>query len=179
MTNHVLGGSASARLFLELREKQGLTYGAYSRVEARKGPGAFIASAASRNDVTEKALDAFLAQLEHIRQRPVPQAELTNSQRFLTGNFTLSLETAGSVAGLVLSQKVFELGPGYWDRYLAELNAVTPADVQAMAQKYIRPELADVVVVGVAAQLEPILTKYGPVSVYDNEGRLLRISRLK
>jgi zinc protease len=174
MTNYILGGSASARLFLELREKQGLTYGAYTRVAARVQPGSFVAAAAIRNEVTPKALTAFVGQLERIRKQPVPQGELINAKRYLTGNFTLQLESAGSVAQLVTTQRVFGLGDGYWDRYLAELNGVTPEQVMAMAQKYIRPDQASFVVVGVASQLQEGLTRWGAVSVYDTQGKLVR-----
>ena len=95
MTSSCTRGSASARLFLELREKQGLTYGAYTRVGARKQPGAFVASAASRNKVTARALDAFVGELERLRKEPVPARELSNAKRYLTGSFTQSFHETG------------------------------------------------------------------------------------
>jgi len=168
--NQVLGGSFASRLFMNLREEKGYTYGAYSRPDARVEAGGLIASAAVRNDVTAGALKEFFHELNRIRDERVGEDELRNAKAFLTGVFPIALERIEEVAAHIVSLKLYGLPDGHWDTYRDVINAATPEKVQEMAQRYVRPDESVVVVVGRADELRPVLEPYGPVVVLDRSG---------
>jgi predicted Zn-dependent peptidase len=167
VTNQVLGGSFASRLFMNLREQKGFTYGAYSWPDARVEAGAFAAEAAVRNEVTGDALKEFFYELERIRTERVGDGELANTKAFLTGVFPIALERIEQIASHIASLKLHGLPDDHWDTYRDRINATTAEQVQQMAQRYIRPEQCIVTVVGRAAELRPVLEAYGPVSVLD------------
>jgi len=170
--NQILGGSYASRLFMNLREAKGYTYGAYSRPDARVEAGSLVASAAVRNEVTEGALKEFFGEFDRIREDLVGADELANAKAFLTGVFPISLERIEEVAGHIVSLKLHGLPDTYWDTYREAIAAVTPGKAQAMAQRYVRPESMVIVVVGRADHLRPILEPYGPVTVLDKNVQL-------
>jgi predicted Zn-dependent peptidase len=90
--NQIFGAGPASRLFRNLREDKGYTYGAYSNVTALKYPGVLIASAQVRTEVTEGALKEFMYEINRIREDSLPAEELENAKRALTGSFALSLE---------------------------------------------------------------------------------------
>jgi len=170
--NQVLGGSYASRLFMNLREEKGYTYGAYSRPDARVEAGSLIASAAVRNEVTADALHEFFGEFDRIRDELVGAEELANAKAFLTGVFPIALERIEEVAGHIVTLKLHGLPDTYWDTYRDAINAVTPDEARAMAQRTIRPDEMVIVVVGRADHLRPILEPYGPVTVLDKNGPL-------
>jgi zinc protease len=163
----ILGGGGSGRLFLDLREKKGYTYGAYSSLQAYKEAGAFIANAEVRNEVVLPALDSFFEQFEKVQHESVSQEELQHAKQYLIGIFPLQNETASSIAALALKQKLYDLPENYWDDYLAKIASVCIDDIQSVALKYIRPEEMYIVLVGDANLLADKVSAYGPVSIYD------------
>ena len=171
--NQVLGGSAAARLFMDLREKRSLTYGAYSDIEERVQVGPFTASAAVRNEVTAEALRAFEEHLERIVREAPGADELTAAKRYLIDRFPLRIETSDRIAGLVAELRTHSLPDTYWDTFEAQVSAVTPEQALAVAQKHIRPQQSLLVVVGDAAVVKSTLDAYGPVTVVDTDGKLI------
>jgi predicted Zn-dependent peptidase len=169
--NHVIGGGASARLFLNLREEKGYTYGVYSDFSALRYPGPWRAGGNMRTEVTEGALTEFFNEIRRIRDEKVPAAELEASKRALAARFALSLEQPGTVLGLAMLRKQYGFPADYWDTYTAKILAVTAEDVQRIAQKYLTPESMQLVAVGDAGKIKPVLEKYGRVEVFDNDGR--------
>ncbi len=169
--NKILGGGASGRLFLYLREEKGYTYGAYSSIRTYREHGAFSANAEVRTEVTTDAITAFFEQFHRIRQQPVSEDDLKNAKRYLIGVFPLQNETPSSIAALALQQKLYGLPPDYWNQYLKRIDAVTRDDVQQMAQKYLLPERMAIIVVGDAQHISQPLTALGTVQVYDLEDR--------
>jgi len=169
----IVGGGASARLFLNLREDKGYTYGVYSGFTALKYPGPWSAGGDVRTEVTEGALNELMYELKRIRDEPVPAAELEEKKRAIVAGFALSLENANSLLNYEIIRKIYDLPADYWDTYPAKIMAVTAEDVQRVARKYVNPETHQVVVVGDAGKIRPILEKFGPVEVYNTEGRPL------
>ena len=169
--NRVLGGGAAARLFLNLREEKSYTYGAYSTLQALKFPGPWRAWADVRTEVTEGALTEFLNEIRRIREEKVPEAELTEAKNAMVANFALSLEQPPQLLSYAITRKLYGLPADYWDTYPAQLQAVTAEDVQRVAQKYLKPEALQIVAVGEGSKIRSVLEKYGPVVVYDTEGR--------
>lgn len=173
VANQVLGGSAASRLFMDLRERRSLTYGAYSGVGERVDIAPFRASASVRNEVTEQAVSAFMEHLHRIVTEAAPQAEVADAQRYLSDSFPLRIDTAGKIADMVADLRVYGLPDDYWDSYRTQIRAVTPAEALTAAQSYIRPDASLMVVVGRAtAVLEP-LRHYGPVTVVDVQGHVV------
>jgi zinc protease len=173
VANQVLGGSAASRMFMDLREKQSLTYGAYSDVDEGLVPVPFRAFAAVRNEVTAQAMKAFVHHLERISSELVPAAELADAKRLLIDSFPLHIETPGEIASLVAELRTYGFPDNYWDGFRAEIQAVTAEQALAVAKKYIQPQKALIVVVGKAAAVKPFLDPYGPVKVLDTDGKVV------
>ncbi|MCL6480204.1 MAG: insulinase family protein [Firmicutes bacterium] len=169
--NRILGGGAAARLFLNLREEKSYTYGAYSTLQALKFPGPWRAWADVRTEVTEGALTEFLHEIRRIREEKVPEGELTEAKNSMVANFALSLEQPQQLLSYAITRKLYGLPAEYWDSYPAQLQAVTADDVQRVAQKYLNPEALQIVAVGEGSKIRSVLEKYGPVVVYDTEGK--------
>lgn len=170
VANQVLGGSAASRLFMDLRERRSLTYGAYSSLAESAQIAPFIAFASVRNEVTEQAMAGFMEHLDQIVATAPPQEELVHAQRFLSDSFPLNIETAGRIASMVEELREFGLPDDYWDGYRTSIRAVTPEQAHQAAQRYIRPDRALIVAVGRASSIVEPLRRYGPVRVVDVNG---------
>jgi zinc protease len=173
VANQILGGGASSRLFMILREQKSWTYGAYARYARRKGVGFFEASTEVRTEVTDSALKELLHQLERIRTEPVGATELEAAKGALIGRYPLAIETADQVADAVANARLYGLPRDYVQTYRLKLAAVTPAQVLATAQATIRPQSAVIVVVGDGAKIYERIKEVEPVSIVDPEGKPL------
>src|SRR5437764_2246164 len=105
----VLGANASSRLFMNLRERKGYTYGAYSNLDARLLAGSFRATAEVRTPVTGDSLHEFFYELERIRDEKVSDEEITNAKSYLTGVFPIRIETQEGLLDQVVNMKMFDL----------------------------------------------------------------------
>lgn len=173
MANRVLGGGPSGRLFLNLREDKGYTYGAYSNFGGTKFKGTWVSSSQVRTDVTEGAMKEFMYELNRLRNEKVPAEELENAKRAIVGSFALSLEQPGTLLQNIITQKLYNLPDDYWDTYPQKVSAIAAEDVQRAAQKYLDLAHLQVVAVGDAAKAREVLSKYGKVELYDAEGKPL------
>ena len=136
IANQILGGGGEARLFLDLREDKGYTYGAYSSTGNDKYVSSFVASASVRNAVTDSAVVAFLDEIHKIREtKPTPQ-ELQLAKAKYVGNFVRALEQPSTLARYALNTETENLPKDFYQNYLKNINAVTAEDVQRVAQKY-------------------------------------------
>lgn len=170
VSNQVLGGATNSRLFLNIREQKGFTYGAYSGVGARKEPGAFAAQAEVRTEVTALALEEFLYELDRLRKVKVSDKELADAKSYLAGSFQLALETQSGLAGKLLERKLYGLPEDYLETYVDKIMAVTPDQVREMARKHIDLDNIIICVVGDAAKIKPELQYFAAVDVYDTSG---------
>jgi zinc protease len=173
LADRILGGGPAARLFLNLREDKGYTYGAYSNFGGSKFRGTWMSSPEVRTDVTEGAMKEFMYELKRLRDEPVSTAELENAKRAIIGSFALSLEQPQSLLQNIIQQKIYDLPADYWDTYPQKVAAVTAADVQGVAQKYVDLGHLQIVAVGDASKTRDVLAKYGTVEVYDADGKPL------
>ncbi len=156
----ILGANASSRLFMNLREEKGYTYGAYSNLDARRDAGSFRATAEVRTPVTGDSLKEFFYEFERIRGEDVSEKELHDAKSHLTGIFPIRLEGLDGLIDQLVQIKMFGLPENYLDIYRSQIQAVTIAEVQAVAKKCVRPDEAAIVIVGDAAQLlEQILPR--------------------
>lgn len=170
VTNQVLGGSPASRLFLDLRERRSLTYGAYSSVSEQPDVGTFAAQASVRNEVTQEAVSAFYEHFDRLRNDVVAQEELANAQRYLSDRFPLEIDTPAKIGQLLSEIRIFGLPADYWASYRTDIQGVSSEAVKAAAQKYITPESSLLVIVGKAADMAEGLRSYGEVKVVDSNG---------
>ena len=168
--NRVLGQGPAARLFLNLREEKGYTYGVSSSFTALMYPGPWRVGGSLRTEVTEGAMTEFLYELGRIRDEAVPEKELEEAKRAMVANFALSLERPTQLLSYARIIKIYGFPEDYWDTYPAKLMAVTAAEVQRVARTYLNLDTMQVVAVGNAGKIKEIMEAYGPVEVYDTEG---------
>ncbi len=136
------------RLGEVVREQQGLAYYSYSSVDVGKVGGVWMASAGVGPDNTQQAVDSILTEFARIASQPVTQAELSDSQAYLTGALPLTLETNSGVASILLDMEWLNLGLDFLHRYRDLINIVTVEDVLQVAQEYLRTDVYALVVAG-------------------------------
>jgi len=174
--NSILGGLFSSRINMNLREKNGFTYGAFSGFTFYRDGGPFFSGAQVRTDVTAPAAKELFSELDRIHTDPATPAELKlakdHALRSLPGDF----ETVGSETGLMAQIFVYGLPNDYFQKLPASFEAVTPEAVAKAAQEYIHPQNLVVVAVGDRAKIEPGLEKLnlGPIELRDESGDLVK-----
>lgn len=171
MMNQVVGGGPSARLFMNLREDKGYTYGAYSNVSSNKYRGVFNASTQVRTDVTDGSMKELFYEFKRIRDEKAPAEEFDRAKRTIVGGWALQLESPASVLQNTITSKLYNLPADYWDTYPQKISAVTPEDAQRVARKYLDLGKLQIVAVGDAKKIAEALSKYGTVEIFDTEGK--------
>ena len=171
LANQILGGGGEGRLFLNLREAHGWTYGAYSSISpSRKYPGKFRATAAVRNVVTDSAVTEFVKEIDLIRTTPVKEDELKLAKAKYVGDFVMEIQKPATVARYALNKELYKLPADFYENYIKNINAVTIADVQRAAQKYFLKDNMRIVIVGKGSDVLPGLEKLGyPIKYYTKE----------
>jgi predicted Zn-dependent peptidase len=172
--NSILGGGFSGRLFQNLREKHGYTYGSSSAFGYNREAGYFQATAETRNDVTAPAITEILGEINRIKTEPVPAPELELQRQYNTGNYLLSLENAGRVASRVQDIDLYGLPADFYKTYAKRMAAVTAEKVTELANKYLSTKDAAIVVVGDAKQVRESLEKLGKVVLYDTDLKVVK-----
>jgi predicted Zn-dependent peptidase len=170
VANLILGGSSTGRLFMNLREGHGYTYGAYSSITPDKLVGSFAAYTSVRNIVTDSSITEIISEMKKIRNDKVSEAELQKAKNYLTGSFTRGLEKPETVARYAINIARYNLPKDYYKNYLKNLNAVTIEDVQMVAKKYIKPNNANILIVENAQEIAKNLVKFsvsGKIDYYD------------
>jgi len=168
----VFGATASSRLFMNLREEKGYTYGAYSNLDARRSAGTFRSSAEVRTAVTGDSLKEFFYELNRIRNEPVSQKEISDAKSYLTGVFPIRLETQEGLVDQLVQIKMLGLGDNYLDEYRDRVQSVSIDDIQRVAKEYVQPDKAAVVIVGDGAEvIEQIRPFTETLEMYNTAGK--------
>ncbi len=173
--NTILGGGVY-RLFENLREKHGYTYGAYSSLQPDPLTGSFQTRTEVRTSVTDSAIHEILYEMNRLRDESVQEEELERVKNYLSGSFALALENPRTVARFAINTERYDLPGDYYTNYLKTIHAVNPPDVQAMAQKYLKPEHSYILVVGKAGEISDRLKKFsdnGSILYHDTDGNPL------
>ena len=160
VASYILGGSGSGWLYQALRVERGLTYGAYTSVLPRRGPGLFESTTNTRTPKTAETLNLIFDQLQKFRSAEVPAEELQNAKSYLIGTFPLSIEVPNSLANRLTTVFLYDLGDDYLKTFRDRLADVSAADVLRIAKEKISAENTAVVLVGKVdefkSQLEPL-----------------------
>ncbi|WP_339890178.1 pitrilysin family protein [uncultured Flavobacterium sp.] len=171
LANQILGGGGEGRLFLNLREKHGWTYGSYSSIGSGKYTSKFRAGASVRNSVTDSAIVEILNEVKRMRNDLVSAEDLKNAKAKYVGNFVMQIEKPETVAFYALNKETQNLPDDFYENYIKNINAVTAEDIKAAANKYFLADNLRIVVVGKAADVLPGLEKSGiPVMYFDRFG---------
>lgn len=175
--NQVLGAGASSRVFMNLREEKGYTYGAYTRMNARKFAGDFEATAEVRTAVTGDSLREFFYELERIRDDKVAENELGDAKSFLTGVFPIRAETQEGLTNLIVNQQLYGLPSDHLQTYRDHIDAITADDVHRVANEHLHPDAISIVIVGDAAEILPQVSEYaGKIEIFDTDGNVKNMS---
>ena len=142
LVNHVLGGGTfTSRLYEELREKRGLTYGASSGLSLRDGTATWNASVSTRPNNVEEARDILLGEIERMAAEGPTAEELEAAKAYVKGSYAINnLGSSGAIAGVLLGIQERDLGLDYIDRREALIDAVTPEEAKAAAARYLGVE---------------------------------------
>jgi predicted Zn-dependent peptidase len=152
--NTIVGGSFTSRLNTNLREVKGWSYGARSSYALRHAAGPFTAQAAVVTAKTDSAVVEFMRELNRIRAEPVSAEELDKAKRYLALGFPQTVETNPQVAGQLAFLVPYGIQPSFLSTYTQRIMAVTADDVRRVANQYVRPDNAVIVVVGDRSQVE-------------------------
>ena len=165
VANRVLGATPVARLFTKLRNERGLTFSAGSVLNAHAHGGDWRATGDVTSARVDEGIEAFLAELRRIAAEPVPAVELDEAKRSMVASFALTLEQLGPVVSYISSRRVYGLSNDYWERYPEKVMGVSVEDVQRVAKQYMVMDRLQVVAIGDASQLEPLLSPLGATTV--------------
>jgi zinc protease len=157
--NTGLGGLFSSRINMNLREKNGYTYGAGSAFQFRRGPGPFFTASSVRTDVTAPAVHEIFNEFERMRATDVSAEELKIAKDSFARSLPGLFETTGQAAQSVAQLFIYNLPLDYYRSLPAKIDAVTVADVRRVAGKYLQPDSMVIVAVGDRSKIEPELTK--------------------
>ena len=154
VATRILGGGGAGRLFNNLREDKGWTYGSYSSIsESYKTKGLILAQAQVKNEVTDSAAVELLVELDKMRNKLVTNEELTSTKAKYTGNFVMSLENPATIAGFARNIITQDLPENYYNSFLENINNVTKQDVQNAAQKYFSPNKTRIFITGKGSEI--------------------------
>lgn len=177
VANQILGGGGEGRLFLNLREDKGYTYGSYSSIgDDKYEVSRFRATASVRNVVTDSSVVEILKEIDQMVNEPVTEKELANTKAKYTGRFVMALEQPQTIANYALNIEKEGLPKDFYKTYLERIDKISIEDVQNAAQKYFSSSNARVVVAGKGSEVLENLEKVSvngkklPVLYYDKTG---------
>ena len=164
--NTILGGSFTSRLNQNLREEHGYAYGAGSSFDMRLSPGPFVAAAGVQTDKTAESVREFFNELTTIVE-PMSADELAKAKNYIALGFPAEFESSADLSRQLEELIVYQLPDDYFERYIANVQAVTADAVQKVAKTYIQPSRFAVVVVGDRKVIEAGIRalNLGPVTV--------------
>ena len=173
LVNYIFGGHATARLFMNLRQDKGYTYGYYSQIDWLNGPSALSAGGSVQTEVTKEALAETLKEFADIRGgRPVTQDEYDKAKEGILRGFPSQFESQGQVLQQLSHVVMYGLPDDYYSTIMASLDRVTLEDARAVASSRIDDSHLIVLIVGDREAIEPGLKELGlPIVAIDNEGR--------
>ncbi|HEX8270989.1 MAG TPA: pitrilysin family protein [Flavobacterium sp.] len=171
VANQVLGGDFNSYLNMNLREAHGWTYGARSNIGGSRYVSAFTSSSSVRNAVTDSAVVEFMKEIKRIRTEKVTADVLNNVKAGYIGRFVMQVAKPQTIARYALNIQTEGLTEDFYRNYIKNINAVTPEDVQRVANKYFLGDNTRIIIVGKGSEVLPSLDKLGiPMFYFDKYG---------
>ncbi len=170
--NEVLGGGFSSRVNLNLRERNGYSYGAGSSVSGSRGVRSISLRSSVQTQFTAASVREILKEVNGIRDAPISAEELSRARESLTQSLPASFGTGRASAQAVADIYQLDLPPDYFQKLPGVFAAINAAQVQEVAREHLRPELMKVVAVGDRAKVEPQLAELalGPIGYRAPDG---------
>jgi predicted Zn-dependent peptidase len=163
LLNRILGQGSASRLYRNVREDKGYTYGINSGLAATRYSNHFIASTSVRTEVTGAALTEILKEFKDIRENLIPAEELEAAKRAIVASFALSLQSTSTMLTSAMTLKEYGFPADYWDRYPEMIMKVTPQQIRDVARKYIPLDNVQIIAVGDGAKVRDQLRPFGAV----------------
>lgn len=161
LTNQILGGGSEGKLFQNLREKRGFTYGSYSSIGSGRFQSLVSSSAQVRTEKVDSAVAEIMAELKNMQNGNFTQKDLDLVKAKYNGSFALNMENPELAASYALNILTNNLPKDFYRTFLQKINAVTLADIKRVSQKYLSTDKARIIIVGNAEQITPGLKKLG------------------
>jgi hypothetical protein len=161
IANQVLGGGAESKLFLNLREKHGFTYGSYSNVGNGRFQSTFTSSAQVRSEKADSAIVEILREIDNMRSGNITEEELEMAKAKFNGSFALGMEDPAKSAQYATNIMINNLPKDFYRTYLQKINSVTVADLKRVSNKYFNKDNSRIVMVGNGDKILPNLSRLG------------------
>lgn len=163
LANYILGGGAESKLFMNLREKHGFTYGSYSEVGRGRFQTLFTANAAVRTEKVDSAVAEVFSEILHMRDGLITEEELSTAKALYNGNFALSMEDPATTASFASNILINGLPKDFYKTFLQKINAVTLADIKRVSKTYFSESNSRIVIAGNGSKILPKLMRLGYV----------------
>jgi zinc protease len=173
VANAVLGSGSTSRLYSNLRDQKGYTYGIYSRFGRPNDTSTFRVLSDVDQAHAADAIREILAELERIRTEEIPAEELEANKGLIIGSFALAIEDPADFAAQLSNRHLTGVPIEELYTYLQNISNVSAEEAMAAAAKYIDTKQPIIVVVGNAEVLKPQLEALGQVVVVDKDGQVL------
>ncbi|MBD3582309.1 insulinase family protein [Flavobacterium selenitireducens] len=175
LANQVLGGDFNSYLNMNLREAHGWTYGARSGISGSRYVTTFSASSQVRNAVTDSAVVEFMKEIKRIRTEKVSKEVLDAVKAGYIGRFVMQVDKPQTIARYALNIETEGLPADFYKNYIKSIEAVTPEDIQRVANKYFLAENQRIIIVGKGSDVLPSLEKFSattkiPIVFFDKFG---------
>ncbi len=168
LANQILGGGAESKLFLNLREKHGFTYGSYSKTGSGRYQSRFSSTAQVRSEKADSAVAEIISEINNMREGKITQEELDAAKALYNGSFALGMEDPAKAATYASNILINELPKDFYRTFLQKVNNVTLSDVQRVSVKYFEKDKSRIVIVGNGDKIIPNLQRLSyPVKFYD------------
>jgi predicted Zn-dependent peptidase len=161
--NSLLGGSFGSRITSNIREQKGYTYSPNSAITTRLGAATWAEVADVTTNVTGPSIKEIIGEIDRLRREPPTADELRGIQNYLAGTFVLRNSARPVIANQLAFLDLYGLSEDYLRTYVQRVYALTPADIQRLAQTYIDPNKLAIVVVGDRAAVMDQIKPYGTV----------------
>jgi predicted Zn-dependent peptidase len=168
VANQILGGGSESKLFMNLREKHGFTYGSYSNIGSGRFQSQFSSSAQVRSEKADSAIAEMITEIDNMRNGKITDEELAIAKAKYNGKFALDMEDPAKTAQYASNILINNLPKDYYRTFLQKINNVTVGDIQRASKKYFDKDNSRIVIVGNGSKILPNLTRLGyPIKKYD------------
>ena len=163
VTNTLFGGSFTSRLMTEIRVNRGLTYGIRSNIAAYKEPGSLTISTFTKTESTALTIELILKEIKQIQNEKISEKELSDTKKYLTGLYPLSLETNKLLLHQLSNVRFYGLPENSIEKHIDNINMVSESDVSNSANKYYSGTDSVITILGNADKIVPEIEKFGTV----------------
>jgi predicted Zn-dependent peptidase len=169
IATYILGGDYSSYLNMNLREKNGWTYGANAIIGSGKYVTKLRSASAVKSTVTDSAVVEFIKEIKKIRTEKVSTELLKSVKAGYIGRFVMQVQKPQAIARYALNIETEDLPADFYENYIKTINAVTPEDILRAANKYFLLDNTRIIIAGKGSEVIPGLEKLKiPMFYFDN-----------